>query len=89
MKCLVKIFAWCHGRINMEALQTKLTSIITSSLWDIYMEQFLKEHPIIIEEPPETHVNPLCIKYLAKWMAFGAQSTVSLAQYSQILCRYV
>lgn len=85
----MKIFVWCRGRVNMEALQTKLTSIITYSLWDIYMEQFLKEQPIIIEDPPETHVNPLCIKYLAKWMVFGAQSTVALAQYSHIQCRYV
>lgn len=73
----------------MEALQAKLKLIITYSLWDIYMEQFLKEQPIIIEQSLVTYVNPLCIKYLAKWIEFGAQSSVSLAHYSKIQCRCV
>lgn len=87
--CLVKLFAWRRGRVNMEALQTKLTSIVTYSLWDIYIEQFLWEQPLIIEEPSKTYVNPLCINYLAKWIAFGASKSVPLARHSHIHCRYV
>lgn len=87
--CLVKLFAWRRGRVNMEALQTKLTLIVTYSLWDIYIEQFLWEQPLIIEEPSETYVNPLCINYLAKWIAFGASKSVPLARHSYIHCRYV
>jgi len=73
----------------MEALQMKMTAIIINSLWDIYIERFLWEQPIIIEEPSKIYVNPLCVQYLAKWIAFGAQLQVPLARHFQIQCRYV
>lgn len=86
---IVKLFVWRRGRVNMEALETKLTSAVTYSLWDIYIERFLWEQPIIIEQPSRTYVNPLCIQYLSKWIAFGAHISVPLARHSQIYCRYV
>lgn len=73
----------------MEAIQKKVTSLITYSLWDIYIERFLWEKSIIIEESNKTFVNPLCIQFLAKWVAFGAHLSVPLAHYSQLQCRYV
>lgn len=80
---------WRRGRINIEALRIKLTSIISYSLWDIYIEQFLWEQPIIIEQPSKAYVNPFCIQFLAKWIAFGAHISVPLARHSHIRCRYV
>ncbi|VVC31045.1 Hypothetical protein CINCED_3A015141 [Cinara cedri] len=80
----VNVFVWRRGRINTEVLQTKLNSTITHSLWDIYMERFLWEQPIIIEKTSEVYVNPLCIHYLAKWIAFGAQISAPLAVHSRI-----
>jgi len=73
----------------MEALQAKLNSIVTNSLWDIYIERFLFEQPIVIEEPSETYVNPLCVQYLAKWIAFGSRLSIPLARYSHLNCGYV
>ena len=78
---------WWRGRDNMEVLQQKLTSTVTHSLWDIYIERFLWEQPLIIEQPSEIYVNPLCIQFLAKWLAFGARKSVPLAYHSKILCR--
>lgn len=78
---------WWRGRDNMEVLQQKLTSTVTYSLWDIYIERFLWEQPLIIEQPSEIYVNPLCIQFLAKWLAFGARKSVPLAYHSKILCR--
>lgn len=75
----VNVFVWRRGKINSEILQTKLNSIITYSLWDIYIERFLREQPVIIEQPSEVYVNPLCIQYLAKWIAFGAHISAPLA----------
>lgn len=86
---LVKLFVWSRGKVNLETLQITLISIVTSSLWDIYIEQFLWENPIIIEKLPEAFVNPLCTQYLAKWIAFGARLSVPLALHSQLNCRYV
>lgn len=85
---IVKLFVWRRGRVNMEALDKKLTSAVTYSLWDIYMEQFLWEQPIIIEQPSTSYVNPLCTQYLSKWIAFGAHISVPLACHSRIQCRY-
>lgn len=87
MLCLVKVFMWRRGRINIEALQIKLTSIITYSMWDIYIERFLWEHPILIEQTSKIYVNPLCFQYLAKWIAFGARISAPLASHSHIQCR--
>lgn len=80
---------WRRGRINIEALRVKLTSIVSYALWDIYIERFLWEQPIIIEQPSKVYVNPLCIQYLAKWIAFGARISVPLARHSHIQSRYV
>lgn len=86
---IVKLFVWRRGRVNMEALHKKLTSAVNYSLWDIYIERFLRKQPIIIEQPSKIYVNPLCIQYLSKWIAFGADISVPLARYSQIQCGYV
>lgn len=86
--CLVKIFVWSRGSIVMESLQTKITTILTYTLWDIYLEQFFYEEAIVIEKP-EAYVNPLCIQFLTKWIAFGARQGIPFARHSQIQCRYV
>lgn len=71
----------------MEPLQKKMNSIVTYSLWDYYVERYFCEQPIIIEEPNEAYVNPLCIQFLTKWIAFGARLGVPLARHSEIQCR--
>lgn len=86
---LVKLYVWFRGRIPIDNLQILVTSIVTHSLWDIYMVNFLKEQPIIIEEQLKTYVNPLCIQYLTKWLSVGARISVPLSHHSQIQCRYV
>lgn len=87
---VVNAFVWRRGRVNAEALQTKLNSIIKYSLWDIYTERFLRDQPIIVKQPSEVYaVNPLCIQYLAKWIAFGAHISVPLAHHSHTECEYV
>jgi len=72
----------------MESLQKKITSIVTYTLWDIYLEQFFYEETIVIEKPGAS-VNPLCIQFLTKWIAFGARLGVPFAHHFQIQCRYV
>ncbi|XP_050434218.1 uncharacterized protein LOC126841666 isoform X2 [Adelges cooleyi] len=87
VKAYTKIHVWRRGRVNMEALQAKLTVIISNTLWDVSVEQFLKEQPIAIEsdqQPPACHLNALYAQHLARWIAFGARTSAPLARHSRI-----
>ncbi|XP_050530001.1 KICSTOR complex protein SZT2-like isoform X2 [Daktulosphaira vitifoliae] len=85
MNSCAKIHIWRRGRINMEALLAKLSLVIKYTLWDINVEQFLKNQPVVIKSDQlKNYINPLYIKHLAKWIAFGAQISAPLACHSQV-----
>lgn len=84
------MFVWCRGTVDFNALEPKLTSVITYTLWDACIERFLLERPIFNDRPSETSVNMLNVQHLAKWIALGSHISASLARYSLFPhCGYV